>query len=446
MDPWLFGIARRVAADHHRQANRRRTAASSIATPPGAGPAELVETPTSTPPSAPSSISSRPVIGSCSSCASSRGCRRTTSPRSSASDRAPYARRSRGRWVACAPGWPAVREVDRERRRAVVPTSGCARARSDRAAAGGGAHRHAPGARRGDVPRPSRADATTSPATVLDRRRRVRRRSGHPRPARHDDVVLASGAEAAHDVGLPVDSPDLVDARARRDELTAAVERRDLVQPQPRWLACEWPSPGSTMTSWPRSSRVSTSSSSAPRRCSPHHRRPRTTTRRPRPPSRHQRADRRRGAATARRRRSPRRRPPASRRPFRRPRPTITAGLAVAGRRAVRVRTTRPVVAAVAPTTAQAHREARAATTAARGTTTAASAVAARAPAVTLAPAATAEARAAAVGAVSATAVTWAGAGVARAAAVTRPPSGGSGTAERDSGNATGDDGVGHGG
>ena len=44
MDPWLFGIARRVAADHHRQANRRRTAASSIATPPGAGPAELVET------------------------------------------------------------------------------------------------------------------------------------------------------------------------------------------------------------------------------------------------------------------------------------------------------------------------------------------------------------------------------------------------------------------
>ena len=35
--------------------------------------------------------------------------------------------------------------------------------------------------------------------------------------------------EAAHDVGLPVDSPDLVDARARRDELAAAVERRDLV-------------------------------------------------------------------------------------------------------------------------------------------------------------------------------------------------------------------------
>ena len=35
--------------------------------------------------------------------------------------------------------------------------------------------------------------------------------------------------EAAHDVGLPVDSPDLVDARARRDELGAAVERRDLV-------------------------------------------------------------------------------------------------------------------------------------------------------------------------------------------------------------------------
>src|SRR4029077_16051816 len=35
--------------------------------------------------------------------------------------------------------------------------------------------------------------------------------------------------EAAPDVGLPVDSPHLVDARARRDELTVAVERRDLI-------------------------------------------------------------------------------------------------------------------------------------------------------------------------------------------------------------------------
>src|SRR6476620_1708661 len=68
-----------------------------------------------------------------------------------------------------------------------------------------------------------------------------------PRPRLFSIVVAASGIaavcvglvatttplsravrEAAHDVGLPVDSPDLVDARARRDDLDAAVGRRDL--------------------------------------------------------------------------------------------------------------------------------------------------------------------------------------------------------------------------
>ena len=258
---------------------------------------------TSTPPSAPSSISSRPAIGSCSSCVSLRGCPRTTSPPSSASGRAPFARRSRGPWVACAPGWPAEREVARERRRAVVPTSGSARTRPDGAAARCGAHRHAPCARRGDLPGPSRPDDST-------------------RPRLFSIVVAACGVaavtlgllatttsfsrtvrEAAHDVGLPVDSPALVDREPGGMSWPRRSSAAISLQPQPHWLACEPPSPGSMATSWPRSGLGSTSSSSTPRPCSPHHRRP---------PRRHddhdhldhragdQRADRRRGASPAR--------------------------------------------------------------------------------------------------------------------------------------------------
>ena len=43
MNPWLFGIARRVVADHHRRAGRRRRWSRAVAAPAVALPADVVE-------------------------------------------------------------------------------------------------------------------------------------------------------------------------------------------------------------------------------------------------------------------------------------------------------------------------------------------------------------------------------------------------------------------
>ena len=43
IEPWLFGIARRVAADHHRAAGRRRRWSRAVAAPAGAQPPDAVE-------------------------------------------------------------------------------------------------------------------------------------------------------------------------------------------------------------------------------------------------------------------------------------------------------------------------------------------------------------------------------------------------------------------
>ena len=43
MSPWLFGIARRVVADHHRRAGRRRRWSRAVAAPAVALPADVVE-------------------------------------------------------------------------------------------------------------------------------------------------------------------------------------------------------------------------------------------------------------------------------------------------------------------------------------------------------------------------------------------------------------------
>jgi RNA polymerase sigma-70 factor, ECF subfamily len=44
IEPWLFGIARRVAADHHRRAGRRRRWSRAVAAPAAALPADVVAT------------------------------------------------------------------------------------------------------------------------------------------------------------------------------------------------------------------------------------------------------------------------------------------------------------------------------------------------------------------------------------------------------------------
>ena len=328
MDPWLFGIARHVAADHHRQANRRRTAADSIATPPGAGPAELVWT-RDEHATLRAEFDQLPAVDRELLELRCRGgaVGRTTSPRSSASDPAPCAPPSRGPWVACAPGWPAVREVGRERRRAAVPTSGCACCPTRPCGRRNGPHRHAWCNRRGDVPGPSRADAATA------------------RPRLFSIVVAACGVaavtlgllatttsfsravrEAAHDVGLPVDyRPHRRPSPARRARQSNTTI---LVQSQPHWHACKPFSPGSTTMSWPRSSLASSELiARAEAVLTP-------------PPSNvgdvdvdhldhrggDHRADRRRGASTASsRRRSPRHRHRRHADRFQRPRPTTTA-------------------------------------------------------------------------------------------------------------------------
>ena len=43
IDPWLFGIARRVVADHHRRAGRMRRWSRAVAAPAVALPADVVE-------------------------------------------------------------------------------------------------------------------------------------------------------------------------------------------------------------------------------------------------------------------------------------------------------------------------------------------------------------------------------------------------------------------
>jgi RNA polymerase sigma-70 factor (ECF subfamily) len=43
IDPWLFGIARRVAADHHRSAGRRRRWTRAVAAPAMAQPSDAIE-------------------------------------------------------------------------------------------------------------------------------------------------------------------------------------------------------------------------------------------------------------------------------------------------------------------------------------------------------------------------------------------------------------------
>jgi RNA polymerase sigma-70 factor (ECF subfamily) len=43
IDPWLFGIARRVVADHHRRAGRLRRWSRAVAAPAVALPADVVE-------------------------------------------------------------------------------------------------------------------------------------------------------------------------------------------------------------------------------------------------------------------------------------------------------------------------------------------------------------------------------------------------------------------
>jgi RNA polymerase sigma-70 factor (ECF subfamily) len=43
IEPWLFGIARRVAADHHRRAGRRRRWSRAVAAPAPALPADVAE-------------------------------------------------------------------------------------------------------------------------------------------------------------------------------------------------------------------------------------------------------------------------------------------------------------------------------------------------------------------------------------------------------------------
>jgi RNA polymerase sigma-70 factor (ECF subfamily) len=44
IEPWLFGIARRVAADHHRRAGRRKRWSRAVAAPAAALPADAAET------------------------------------------------------------------------------------------------------------------------------------------------------------------------------------------------------------------------------------------------------------------------------------------------------------------------------------------------------------------------------------------------------------------
>jgi RNA polymerase sigma-70 factor, ECF subfamily len=43
IEPWLFGIARRVAADHHRRAGRRRRWSRAVAAPAFALPSDIAE-------------------------------------------------------------------------------------------------------------------------------------------------------------------------------------------------------------------------------------------------------------------------------------------------------------------------------------------------------------------------------------------------------------------
>ncbi len=44
IEPWLFGIARRVVADHHRRAGRRNRWSRAVAAPAAALPADVAET------------------------------------------------------------------------------------------------------------------------------------------------------------------------------------------------------------------------------------------------------------------------------------------------------------------------------------------------------------------------------------------------------------------
>ena len=44
LEPWLFGIARRIAADHHRRAGRRKRWSRAVAAPAATLPADVAET------------------------------------------------------------------------------------------------------------------------------------------------------------------------------------------------------------------------------------------------------------------------------------------------------------------------------------------------------------------------------------------------------------------